>query len=434
MEIQRGMRDKLSKYMNVSEPVEVVMEINGNSEYDFSCFGVDNSGKLSDDRYMVFYNQTVSPNGEVTYSPKGNGAVFTIKPDMLPAAVNKLVFTVSIDGNGTMGEIASHTVTIGNVGMPVVRMGLSGSDFSGEKAIISIEIYRKDEWRFSASASGFNGGIKDLLHYFGGEEADEPVSQPVQPQPMYEMPELSPVNPENSAENSPVKISLEKKLSAAPALVSLAKPIAVQLEKKKLANCIARVALVMDMTGSMWNCYKSGEVQEVVNKILPLAVQFDDDGELDYWYYADQFERREPVTISNYRSAVPENWKAIMSTLGGINNEPNVISDVINNYQGSQLPVYVIFISDGGAAHPKEIEKLIVQSADMPVFWQFVGLDGENYGILEKLDNLKGRPVDNTGFFAIDDFRSISDDVLYDRLLNDFSKWIVEAKRLGIVR
>ena len=52
MDIQRGMRDKLSKYMNMSEPIEVSMQIVGNSEFDFSCFGVDAQGKLSDDRYI----------------------------------------------------------------------------------------------------------------------------------------------------------------------------------------------------------------------------------------------------------------------------------------------------------------------------------------------------------------------------------------------
>ena len=46
----------------------------------------------------------------------------------------------------------------------------------------------------------------------------------------------------------------------------------VQLEKKNLTDTTARVALVMDITGSMYMAYKNGVVQEIVNKILPLAV------------------------------------------------------------------------------------------------------------------------------------------------------------------
>lgn len=52
----RGMRDKLSKYLDTNNNIQVDMNINGSSVYDFCCFGVDSNGKLSDDRYMIFYN------------------------------------------------------------------------------------------------------------------------------------------------------------------------------------------------------------------------------------------------------------------------------------------------------------------------------------------------------------------------------------------
>ena len=78
MLIQRGVRDKLSNHINAGKPFDVVMEVSGNAEYDFCCFGVDGSGKLSDDRYMVFYNQTSSPSHEIEYSLAGGKAKFTV--------------------------------------------------------------------------------------------------------------------------------------------------------------------------------------------------------------------------------------------------------------------------------------------------------------------------------------------------------------------
>ncbi len=54
MDINRGMRDKLEKYVNLNAPIDATMTINGPGEYDFTCFGVDADDKLSDDRYMVF--------------------------------------------------------------------------------------------------------------------------------------------------------------------------------------------------------------------------------------------------------------------------------------------------------------------------------------------------------------------------------------------
>lgn len=182
MKIQRGMRDKLEKYMNPNQSIDVYMNVSGGAVYDYCCFGVDVSGKLSDDRYMVFYNQTASPRGEIRYSPDGSGAKFTVDLSALPGSIAKLVFTVSIDGNGTMGGISSHTVRIQQGLNESVALDLSGSDFRQEKAIISIEIYRKDVCRFAAVASGFNGGLCDLLRAYGGTEANF-RTQPQQPSP-----------------------------------------------------------------------------------------------------------------------------------------------------------------------------------------------------------------------------------------------------------
>ena len=81
-----------------------------------------------------------------------------------------------------------------------------------------------------------------------------------------------------------------------------------------------------------------------------------------------------------------------------------------------------------------EIKKLMKQASEMPLFWQFVGVDGSNYGLLENLDELEGRFVDNAGFFALDDFMAVSNDELYDRLLNEFPIWLNEVKRLGRIR
>lgn len=420
MDAKRGMRDKLSKYADTSKTIEVILKIDGNSEYDFCCFGVDGNDKLSDDRYMLFYNQLSSPRGEITYSQINNGAVFKINTGMIPDTIKKLVFTVSIDGDGRMGDIRSHSFTVGNVGYPSVSGEFYGRDFQNEKAIISIELYMKDEWRFAVVENGFDGGIKDLLYHFGGTEEEPSAAEPIK------APE--PKNPEVP------KVSLEKKLKSAPELVSLAKPIMVQLEKKKLTDCVARVALVMDISGSMTGSYSNGTVQKIVNKILPLAVQFDDDGELDFWYYGSRCKRCDSVNLRNYKEAVPKKWKKLMSSLGYGNNEPVVMQDVIKEYTGTKLPAYVIFVTDGGVSYTERIKSILTDAAKMPIFWQFVGVSGSSYGVLEELDNLRGRYVDNANFFALDDFNIVSNDELYDRLLNEFPLWLREIKRLGMIR
>ena len=126
MQLTRGQRDKLSKYINPSAIINIDMSIIGQSVYDFCCFGVDAAGKLSDDRYMIFYNQTVAPNNEINYTASNNSAKFSINLSALPQSIDKLVFTASIDGNGTMGNITRHSFTLSQNGSPALTMDLMG--------------------------------------------------------------------------------------------------------------------------------------------------------------------------------------------------------------------------------------------------------------------------------------------------------------------
>lgn len=415
MEIKRGLRDKLEKYINVDNHISVSMKTVGKAEYDYCCFGVDANGKLSDDRYMVFYNQPQTPKNEIAYSAKNGEANFDIQLNLIPSSIVKLVFTVSIDGNGTMGEISSFRFALNQPGKDGCSMTLSGKDFHSEKAIITVELYKKDVWRFAAIASGFNGGLSDLLKEYGGEEV---TTQPV-PQ-------------KTVAQNA--RVSLEKKLEKdAPKLVSLAKPLAIELEKRNLQDCIAKVALVLDISGSMSGRYRDGTVQEIVNKTLPLAVQFDDDGELDFWYYGSRPKRMPSVNMRNYQTAIPNNWESLMRSLGYGNTEPLVMKEVLKEYSKSSIPAYVIFITDGGVGSESEIKKVLIEASKEPIFWQFVGVGGSGYGVLERLDNMTGRYVDNANFFALDDFKTVTNPELYSRLLNEFPQWLQEIKRKRMI-
>ena len=460
----KGWKDKLEKYVDLNDDFFVDMKIRGNAEYDFCCFGVDSEGKLSDDRYMVFYNQKTTPQKEISITELPDGVRYTLKLSAIPAYINKLVFTVSIDGAQTMGEMESFITKLYQQEAQSLELSLTGGDFAKEKAVIAIEIYRKDVWRIGCVAVGFDGGLSALLAHFGGEEVGEgtatgsqvdtaanmPLSQGTsekvsslqttseKPAPSMDTAAMSSSpqatdQKEISSPTAAVKVSLEKKLEKAPQLVSLAKPLGVELKKKNLETLVARVGLVMDISGSMTARFKNGTVQEIVNKTLPLAVQFDDDGELDCWYYGTTARRMDSVNLDNYTKAVPKEWKQLMLELGGCNNEPVVLRMVLDTYRDTQLPVYVLFITDGGVSKKSEIQKIITEASKLPIFWQFVGVGGSGYGILEKLDSMKGRYVDNAGFFALDDFKKVSNEELYARLLEEFPQWLQTIRNKGMI-
>ncbi|MBU8770838.1 VWA domain-containing protein [Cytobacillus pseudoceanisediminis] len=215
----------------------------------------------------------------------------------------------------------------------------------------------------------------------------------------------------------------------------LKKSAGIVLQKKNLTNVTARVGLVLDISGSMRKLYKNGTVQRVVERILAVASQFDDDGALDIWVYDNEFSRLKPVTEHDFEGYVDQyilNNDLIHKF--GRNDEPPVMEDVIQKYtteDPSKDPAFIVFINDGGCK--RTIKKPVTASSDKPLFWQFVGIGDSNFEVLEKLDEMDGRYIDNANFFHIKDIETISDNELYDLLLNEFPDWLKEAKEKNVI-
>ena len=424
-EIQRGFRGKIDDYFDSSNEITVAISVAGGGEYDSCCFGVDTDDKLSDESYMVFFNQTASPKREIVLNGAGANTVYTVCLSKLPNHIHKLVFTASIDGDGVMSQVQKLAVGLSQGGK-TLSLNLTGDLFKNEKAVIAIEIYRKDVWRVAAVASGFNGGLSALLKHFGGKEDATAAMQPAQAKP------------------DSNKVSLEKRLEKeAPQLVSLVKPLKMSLEKHKLTDVVAQVALLIDISGSMTRTFKSGAVQRVVDKIVPLAMQFDDNGEFELWYFGTRSIRMPSVTLKNFTQATSD-WNRLMSQCGGGTDLAPAIEEVIREYQNSALPSYVLCITDGATSNGRKVKNLIFNASNYPIFWQFIGIGGGgffksigigkgSYGILEKLDTMTGRRADNANFFSLDDIDCVDNTELYSRMLAEFPDWLTEAKRLKII-
>jgi stress response protein SCP2 len=412
-EIKRGFRGKIDDHLNSSSEMTVEISVAGGGKYDSCCFGIDAADKLSDESYMVFFNQPASPQREIVLSG-GASASYSVNLAKLPDHIRKLVFTVSIDGDGDMGGVQRLAVALSQGG-GALSLNMTGADFRSEKAVIAIEIYKKEVWRVAAVASGFNGGLPELLTHYGGVAEDTAAAAPPQ----------APVKPGG--------VSLEKRLEKeAPQLVSLAKPLRVSLEKHNLMDVTAQVALLIDISGSMGRMFRGGTVQRIIDKIVPLAMQFDDNGEFELWYFGSSAKRMPPVTIRNYSSAAAD-WVQLMSQYGGGTNLAPAVEEIADEYKNGKIPAYVLCITDGATTKAGKVKKLISQASAYPIFWQFIGVGRGNYGILEQIDSMTGRRVDNANFFVLDDIDQVDNTELYSRMLAEFPSWLREAGRLGIV-
>jgi len=385
-------------------------------EPDIGVFMLSEQGKVSRDEDFIFFNNPRSPEGSVQLTSAADHATLQLDLQNIPATIHKIAVTLVIDGRDNLSGLLHLTMALEGVAKFVPE-----TEGRQEKALILAEFYRhQGNWKLRAVGQGFHGGLEPLaIHY--GVDVEKPVENAA----------ASPAAP---------KISLEKKLaSKAPRLVSLAKQATVSLSKHKLDTVNARVAFVLDASGSMKGQFSKGNVQAVLDRIAVLAAQFDDDGTMDVWGFAERHKKYPDVTLDNldgYIQAIQGTSKRSawenLPGLGGTNNEPPVMEEIIDYFADSTLPVYVVFITDGGITKTRQIKEAIRRSANTPVFWKFVGLGGTHYGILKNLDEFTDRTLDNTHFFAMDDFGTLGDDKLYDLLLEEFRDWHDNALSLNL--
>ena len=57
-----------------------------------------------------------------------------------------------------------------------------------------------------------------------------------------------------------------------------------------------------------------------------------------------------------------------------------------------------------------------------------MGIGDSNFDVLRKLDTMEGRYIDNANFFHFEDIETVSDEQLYENLLDEFPSWLQEAK------
>ena len=216
-------------------------------------------------------------------------------------------------------------------------------------------------------------------------------------------------------------------------IVDLGQKAAFAANQHGIEGQRAQVVLVLDISASMNALYQSGVIQRVIERILGLAVTFDDDGQIDLLLFGTNAYPLPPVTLDEIAGYVERVILARYKIREATNYAPP-LRLIRDQYRSPQpAPVFVIFLTDGSNADRRESAEAIRELSSQPVFVQFVGIGKEDFPFLRKLDELPGRVIDNAGFMAVDDLDAIQDAELYDRLLNEFPQWLVQAWAQGLL-
>jgi hypothetical protein len=242
-------------------------------------------------------------------------------------------------------------------------------------------------------------------------------------------------------------------------LLDLQKTALDVVKSKGFDGVTAQVKVAMDISGSMGGYYGNGTVQETSDRLLALGMQFDVDKSIDVFAFDTKSHDVGSVNEQNFYGFVD---RSLTRLVGGGTQYAPVMKDIIKSSDlpkatpveaakglfgklfgkkeaevstdtKATTPVFVMFITDGDNFDHAEAERVIREASNQPIFWKFVGIGHDNFAFLKKLDDMKGRFIDNANFVHIKDINKTSEEELYNLLLQEFDEWLVEAKAKGIL-
>jgi len=390
---------------------------------DVSIMMLSERGKLEKEEDFIFYNNLSSGDGSINMdsSPFGNYKnTSRVMLDKVTNQVSRLLLVITIDNAVALGQsfakIRDLTLDILDDQKNIIySYAIDG--LSKETAVIAGEIYKKNnEWRFMATGNGFNSGLAALLREYGSEAVqiqEDNVPPPVPPvirqnQPINNFQQTSaPKNPVGSREfitNYNRRNQLVKRL----------------LTSSGINSGRLSFSLCLDLSVSMSMALKSGYVQEIFELLLPLAMEFENNGNIPVFLFNDQaFLHQNPLSFANTDSFV--NHEILFNYhLSGTKYAPAI--DLISQKLNPGEKNYVLFLTDGDCEDFSAAEISLKRVSNSQIFWKFVGLEGNSgkYSFLNKINGIAPQVSD---FYLLNSIRYIDENAFYQGLINKLANF-----------
>ena len=224
------------------------------------------------------------------------------------------------------------------------------------------------------------------------------------------------------------------------------------LEKKQVHQIVAEVIATLDLSGSTRDLYYSGTMQEAIQRVVPVAINFDDNGELPVYGFNDKDDISvlPALTAGNYAGYVLREIinKSSVKKWGGTDYAPvlrQVLRDLefmksrptgrktggflgmggtaemtesLGKTSKTGLPAIVYHFTDGENNDQDDTVRLLQACADLgaPIYFNCVGVGHATFAFLKKIAD----DLPNVEFTQITDLAATaSTDEIYDHLLPD---------------
>ena len=220
-----------------------------------------------------------------------------------------------------------------------------------------------------------------------------------------------------------------------------AEKVNIVLAKRNLATAPKmRVGFVTDVSGSAQWMYDRGIIQNTLDRLLAVALKFDDNGEMDVWSFHNNFNRLATASAADEKTYVRNEILGKASLWGGTSYAP-VMNDVVTFYFKDEVvekksggflgfggktekvavaksdktsPALCLFITDGVNDDPAKTLQVLKDAVKYPVYWMMVGVgDARHFKFLEQVAD----DLPNVGFVNLESL-DITDEQLYEEIIN----------------
>jgi hypothetical protein len=236
------------------------------------------------------------------------------------------------------------------------------------------------------------------------------------------------------------------------------------LEKRNVPKITAEVIAILDVSGSTREIYYNGTMQQALQRVVPVALNFDDNGSLPVYTFndGDDFNLLETeLTAADYANYVNQHiinngdidlWggtdyapvlHAALQELGFyrskniahaakgffkrlLANDEAISAEHFSEKSKSKLPAIIYFFTDGdNTSDDRNPTKELLQAAEFAhseVYFNFIGVGNASFTFLKEIADAYG----NTGFAQIHDIEKVADsDDVYEYLLPDeLTEWL----------
>jgi vWA found in TerF C terminus len=209
----------------------------------------------------------------------------------------------------------------------------------------------------------------------------------------------------------------------------------------------AQVGVNIDVSGSMQPLFTSGAVQSALERILPVALYFDDDGRIDTWVFSngDRMASITPATANNYSGYIDreivENQYLKSILWGGTDYGPVLRSnlmtyglleektpggllgmifgmkrDTYGEETRAGIPAINYFLTDGENSDHHAAWTVLSEAehAESQIYYVMVGIGDSDFNFLKRA----AQDLPNVGFVSVEDLGAfVGSDDAYEKLL-----------------